>query len=115
MLLFEQRRGFEFSLGTTSMHKFKNIKREVTEIVNDIDPDNLTHYGAPADEYSTQVHNIISLLSREKRPDVWEDEIRKIFFVQGYEPEDAQEKIKRLVEKLKEILPNGISLSHIKE
>ena len=92
------------------MTSFKHIEQTVTELVNTIDPDNLTNYGAPADEYSSQVHRIISLLSKNKQQDEWESEIYKLFFASGHEPTGAKEKIKRLTEALKELFPQGLSV-----
>ena len=91
---------------------FKEAENKVTEIVNKVDPDNLVNFGAPADEYLKQVHNIISLISKVKDANVWESEIFKIFFPSAdNRPEDAEDKIKNLTDALKADFPEGIQVT----
>lgn len=94
------------------MNNFKEIEKRVTNIVNKVDPDNLVSYGAPVDEYQTQVHHIISILSRIKDKTLWEKEFHQTFFPK--ERGDIQENkqnIKQLTDLIKSEFPTGVRLS----
>lgn len=84
--------------------------KKIINIVNVIDPDNLINCGAPIDEYLVQVHKVISLLSRNKNTEKWENEIYFIFFNKNYQPKGSKEKISKLVFCLKEKFPLGINI-----
>lgn len=87
---------------------FKATEKKIIEIVNRVDPDNLVSYGAPSDEYLTQVHKIISIISGEKDKSLWEDELYKAFFPKiEYQPAGSHNKIKKLSDTLKAAFPEG--------
>lgn len=91
---------------------FKEVEKKVTEIVNKIDPDNLVSFGAPNDEYLTQVHKVISILSKVNDQSLWEKEIFNVFFpMPEYNPSDAQDKIAKLSASLKDAFPEGVKVN----
>lgn len=97
------------------MTGFKQIEKKVTEIVNKVDPDNLVSYGAPEDEYLTQVHRVISILTRVKDHTVWQKEFSKVFFVaQNNITPESEQKISQLTDLLKVEFPHGINLQDLR-
>lgn len=92
---------------------FNEVEKKVIKIVNEIDPDNLVSFGAPADEYLTQVHKIIGIITNVKDQNLWEREFIKVFFPKAeHRTKISLDKIKELAIALQEAFPQGIDIEH---
>ncbi len=90
---------------------FNEVEKRVSDIVNKIDPDNLVSFGAPADEYLTQIHKVISIISNIKDQNLWEEELIKVFFPKvEYRPQASIDKVKELYIALQKTFPQGIDI-----
>ena len=75
------------------------MKEEITEYVNNIDPWHLIEMGAPEDEYNRQIDRIISLLVNKKpNREVLEYSLIEIFKTKEFELEN--DKIKELAKSI---------------